>query len=217
MTRLTSPTSLQTHLNNLMTWCNRNVDEGWGFFWRNLPALPKTKVETILGKLVRDLYLINRINRNRIYSKEEMPTAEEAAAVREILRTAKSAVPNLVNLFRNSDSDQELQRDCILFIGFLGKEYSESIRPAIPFLARRLEELMDKNQARKIDDPIQDEVAVVVNIMQAFSFIAESRVYILRPFIPVLQKASRFPEEHTQHIAGEILEKLGVTATPSPL
>lgn len=217
MTRLTSPASLQTHLNSLMTWSNRKTDEGWSFFWRNLPALPKTKIELILDKLVRDLYFINRINRGRIYSKEEMPTAEEISAARDILGTAKSAVPNIVNLFRNSDGDQELQRTCIQFIGFFGREYPETIRPAIPLLAQKLEELMDKNQARKIDDPIQDEVAVVVNIMQAFSFIAESRAYVLRPFIPLLQKANQFPEAHTMYIAGEILEKLGIKAAPSPL
>jgi len=216
MTRLTSPASLQTHLNNLMTWCNRRANDGWSFFWRNLPALPKTNIKKILSDLVYDLYLVNRAGRSRIYGKEEMPTAEEISAAREILRTAKSAVPNLMNLFINSDGDQELQRTCIQFIGFLGKEYSESIRPAIPLLAQRLKELMDKNQTRKIDDPT-DEVAVVVNIMQAFSFIAESRAYILRPFIPILQKASRFPEEHTMHIAGEILEKLGIKTAPSPL
>ncbi|MFA4844423.1 MAG: hypothetical protein WC632_05690 [Candidatus Margulisiibacteriota bacterium] len=208
MTRLTSPASLQVHLNNLKTLCNRRVNERWDFFWRNLPTLPRTKVAIVLGGLVHDMYFLDRVNRSLIYGKEELPTAEEVSEAKEILKSAKFAVPNLIILLGGSDRDQGLQESVIIFLGFLGREYPEVVRPAIPLLARRLEELMDKNQAREIDDPIPNEVTIAINIAQAFSFIAESQVQFLRPFTPVLQKASKFPELHTAHIAGEILEKL---------
>jgi hypothetical protein len=221
MTNLNFPAVIDGSLRPLMAWCNRSVKEAQSFFWRNLPALPKKEIKIILSALVHDLLYVYFEDKSP-YIKEEIPPADVVHTVDKFLNSAKQAAPVLIKLFKDSAGDHDLEYNLSVILMLLGNKYPEVVRPAIPIVARRLNELMDKNQTRKDDDPIhpliEPEVGVIIVAIEIFSAgIAESRVDLLRPIIPLLQKARQFPEKHVQQYAGEILEKLGIKAAPSPL